>query len=134
MTLRFPGERLATLAMNRVSHAPERYLEMRLDCERASLRLSLGGRARASLEWSKRRGRPAARFSLVKGGEARREYGDRSAAYVSERHPAFMSATAEHLRGFLTAIRSAPDYEDAEHAREVLRIALEGYQIGRAHV
>src|SRR5690606_15070807 len=38
-TLRFPEERLATLWLNRVSHAPMRYLEMRLDCENASVRL-----------------------------------------------------------------------------------------------
>jgi predicted dehydrogenase len=68
MSLRFPQERLATVFLNRVSHAPERYLEMRLDCEKASLRLSLGGVARASVEWSNRLGRPAGRLSFVRGG------------------------------------------------------------------
>jgi predicted dehydrogenase len=127
-TLRFPGERVATLAMNRVSHAPERYLEMRLDCERASLRLSLGGVARASLEWSKRLGRPAARFSLVEGGEAREESGGRSVAYVREQRPAFASATATNLRHFLAAAAGpARDYDGILHAREILRVALAGY-------
>ncbi len=129
MTLRFPGERIATLAMNRVSQAPERYLEMRLDCERASLRLSLGGLARASLEWSSRLGRPTARLSFVRGGEAREESGGRSNVYVQEKEPAFMSATATHLESFVAAIRSgARDYDAAVHAREVLRIALAGYE------
>ena len=40
-TLRFPGDRLATLLFNRISHALERYLEMRIDCEKASIRNDL---------------------------------------------------------------------------------------------
>ena len=119
MTLRFPEERVATLAMNRVSHAPERYLEMRLDCERASLRLSLGGVARASLEWSKHLGRPTARVIFVKGGEAREESGGRSVPYVKEKHPAFMSATARHLERFVAQLQSGErSYEAALHARD----------------
>lgn len=129
MTLRFPEERLATLAMNRISHAPERYLEMRLDCERASLRLSLGGVARAAIEWSKRLGRPTGRFSLVRGGEARAEAGGRSTCYVQEKEPAFMSATATHLRKFVAEAGAAErDYTAVEHAREVLGLALAGYE------
>ncbi|MBI3665117.1 MAG: Gfo/Idh/MocA family oxidoreductase [Acidobacteria bacterium] len=129
MTLRFTEDRVATLALNRVSQAPERYLEMRLDCEQASLRLSLGGVARASVEWSKRLGRPTARLSFVKGGEARKESGGRSVAYVKEKRPAFMSATAAHLERFVAAVESgARDYAAAAHAREVLRLALAGYQ------
>jgi predicted dehydrogenase len=129
MSLRFPDERLATLMLNRVSHAPERYLEMRLDCEQASLRLSLGGVARASLEWSGRLGRPTGRWSFVRGGEAREEGGGRSSAYVKQTQPGFMPATAAHLRHFLGEIQTDPlDYRAVEHAREVLRLALAGYE------
>jgi len=129
VTLRFPGDRVATLAMNRVSHAPERYLEMRVDCEKASLRLSLGGLARAMVEWSRRLGRPTARASFVQGGEAREERGGRSIVYVREKNPAFMSATATHLGRFRAAIESgARDYSAVLHAREVLRVALAGYE------
>jgi predicted dehydrogenase len=129
MTLRFPDDRIATLAMNRVSHAPERYLEMRLDCERASVRLSLGGVARASVEWSRRLGRPTGRFSFVKGGEAREESGGRSVAYVKEKAPAFASATATHLKHFATAIETGTGNYDAPlHARDILALALAGYE------
>ena len=124
VTLRFPEERVATLAMNRVSHAPQRYLEMRLDCERSSVRLSLGGVARASVEWT---GRPSLRVSFVKGGEAREESGGRSVAYVKEKNPAFASATATHLRHFTASVEAGnPDYTAAIHAREVLGLALAG--------
>jgi predicted dehydrogenase len=129
MTLRFPDERLATLAMNRISHAPERYLEMRLDCERASLRLSLGGVARAGIEWSRRAGRPIFRVGLVRGGEARAETGGRSVCYVQEKNPAFMSATATHLRQFVSDLCGGErNYDAVRHAREILRLALAGYE------
>lgn len=128
-TLRFPNEALATMTLNRISHAPERYLEMRLDCEHASLRLSLGGVASASLDWSKTLGRPIVRFSLVKGGEARVESGGRSRVIARERNRAYMSATATNLQRFLVEIESGTaSVRDACHARELIRIVSAGYQ------
>ncbi len=131
LSLRFPGERLATMALNRVSHAPERYLEMRLDCEEASIRISLGGVARAGVEILRHRGRSRlqARWCLVKGGEARLEAGARSRALVREPRLAFASATREHLREFLRQ-RASPElsWAAAEHAREVLRTIFAGYE------
>ena len=129
LTLRFSGERLATLSMNRISHASERYLEMRLDCAEASLRLSLGGVARGSIEWSSRLGRPTARFSFVKGGEGRSESGGRSITYVREPQQAFIPATSSHLREFLRNIQQEPlDYTPVENAREILRLVSAGYE------
>jgi len=64
----------------------------------------------------------------VKGGEAREESGGRSVVYVKEKTPAFMSATARHLERFVSQIESsARDYCAAFHAREILRLALAGY-------
>lgn len=124
-TLDFPQDRLATLWLNRVTHAPMRYLEMRLDCERASLRLSLGGVARAAVEWN---GRPSLRCSFVKGGEAREERDGRSVVYAKMAQPAFMSATAAHLADFADRIRRGDvSLGAAEHAAAVLRTALAGY-------
>lgn len=124
-TLDFPEDRLATLWLNRVTHAPMRYLEMRLDCERASLRLSLGGVARASIEWN---GRPSLRAGFVKGGEAREERDGRSQVYAKMAQPAFLSATAAHLEDFVDRIRRGDvGLEAAEHAAAVLRLALAGY-------
>ncbi len=132
MTLRFPDERIATLAFNRVSQAPERYLEMRVDCERASLRLSLGGVARASLDWSKASGRPIARVSFVRGGEARVEAGGHSHVIAREPRQAYASATATHLQKCIEAIeRGERDNAAARHAREVLRLVFAGYESAR---
>lgn len=132
MTLRFPGERLATLALNRVSNAPERYLEMRLDCEKASLRVSLGGVARASFEITRFSGRnhPSLRISLVRGGEARVEQGGESRTIAVEPKPAFSSATAANIRALLQT-RTRPSYHGVELARDILRIIFAGYESAR---
>lgn len=131
LTLYFPEDRLATVMLNRVSHAPERYLEMRLDCEQASLRLSLGGVARASVSMARYRGRtsPSLRYSFVKGGEARAEVGGRSTVIAQESDASFASATAAHLREFLVEMKDpAPANDHARHAREILRVVFAGYE------
>jgi predicted dehydrogenase len=132
-TLRFPGERLATLTFNRVSHAPERYLEMRVDCERASLRLSFGGVARAGLDWSRLLRRPIARLSLGKGGEARVEAGGRSRVLARGWREPRAPATAALLAEWLDEIRrGAASLDRARHARELLRIVFAGYESARS--
>lgn len=131
-TLRFPGERLATLTLNRISHALERYLEMRVDCEKASLRVSFGGVARAAVDWSRVRGWPIARFSLVKGGEARVEAGGRSRVIAREWTEARASATALNLQRLIDAIKRGTVSNDlARHARELIRIVCAGYESAR---
>ena len=129
MTLRFPDERLAAFSFNRISHAPEKYLEMRLACEKASLRVSLGGVARASVEWSRNAGRPIAKWGLVKGGQARAEIDGRSKTFCSSRKSEFASATARHLELFLAEMHKPQrSIENAEHARDILRLVFAGYE------
>ena len=131
-SLTFPEERLATFSFNRVSHAPEKYLEMRLDCENASLRLSLGGVARFSVEWSRNAGRPVVKAGLLKGGQARAEVEGRSRVYSSSKKGEFASATAEHLKFFLDEMRqSPPPLAGAREAREILRLVFAGYESAR---
>jgi predicted dehydrogenase len=131
-TLRFPGERLATVTLNRLSHALERYLEMRVDCETASLRLSLGGVARASLDWSRVLRRPIVRCSLARGGEARVEAGGRSRTIVRERTDGVAPATARNLQELIDDLQRGTATNDrARHARELLRIVAAGYESAR---
>ena len=130
--LRFPGERVATMVLNRISQAPERYFEMRVDCERASLRLSLGGVARATLDWSKALGRPTARVSFVKGGEARAEAGGRSRVIAVEPQMAFASATGLNFRQFLEQVQSGSrDQKAVRHQRALIRLVEAGYESAR---
>ena len=126
--LDFPGDRVATMNLHRVSQAPERYLEMRLDAEKASLRLSLGGVARASLDWAKQLGRPVLRASFARGGEVRVEEGGRSRVLVRSPKPEFASATVRHLQSIVERIRSGDVAPSAAvHAREVLKAIFAGY-------
>lgn len=130
--LRFPEERLAVFSFNRITHAPEKYLEMRLDCELASLRVSLGGVARVSVEWSRSARRPIVKTGFLKGGQARAEIDGTTRTYSSSRHGEFSSATAEHLRFFLSEMRKPQrSLEGAMHAREILGLVFAGYESAR---
>ncbi len=131
--LKFPGERAASLVLNRVSQAPERYLEMRVDCHDASIRVSLGGVARLAFTWSKPLGRPVTRFSFVKGGEARIERGGRATVLTQDREQAFARATAAKFTDFLARVRSgSTDNREARHARALIRLVEAGYESARA--
>jgi predicted dehydrogenase len=126
--LDFPGDRVASITLNRVSHAPKKYIEMRLDCEEASLRASLGGVARLDFGWNSALNRPRVRFSLTKGGELRWERDGKSRQLMKQRSGMFHQATAAHFSQFLSAIRSGSEpMLSARHAREVLRTVFDAY-------
>jgi predicted dehydrogenase len=127
LTLRFPDDRLAVFSFHRLTHAPEKYLEARLDCDAASLRLSLGGVARFGVE-RLRNGGFSWKYGLVRGGQARAERNGRSHVYSSAGSAEFASATAAHLRYFLEQMKSPePPLDGAEHAREILRLVFAAY-------
>jgi predicted dehydrogenase len=134
-TLTFPGERVASLVFNRISHAPERYFEMRIDCHEASIRISLGGVARFAITWSKARRRPLVRYSMVRGGEASVERGGRAEVLAREARPAFATATADKLKEFTARIaRGTIDTREARYARALIQVVEAGYesaQMGR---
>lgn len=129
MRLDFPDDRVADFVINRVSHAPKRYIEMRLDCERASLRASLGGVATVQLNWNSLRRRPRLRFSLASGGEVRWESGGDSRLLARQGRSAFFTAAGTNFAGFLASIRAGTEPPvSARHAREVLRAVFAGYE------
>lgn len=128
-TLRFPEERLATFSFNRVSHAPEKYLEMRIDCEKASLRISLGGVARVSIDWAKNSRRFYVKHGFVRGGQARAEVNGVPHTYCNSANPEFAAATAEHLKLFLKQMElPLRPIDAAEQARDVLNLVFAGYE------
>ncbi len=130
--LRYPAERLATVILNRASRAPRRYLEMRIDCPAASVRISFGGVARARLEWSPPLRRPTLQLSAVRGGEARVEADGRSRVLVRARVDGRPAATAAHLRSVVEAARRGRAWIDqARRARDVLRIVEAAYDSAR---
>lgn len=128
LRLDLAGDRAATLVFNRRSHAPQKYLEMRLDCEHASLRISLGGVARAELGWNSEARRPRLRVSFVRGGEVRVERGGRSRVLAREPAAPFAPATGAHFQRFLDAIARDREPEgSARSARELIRTVFAAY-------
>lgn len=128
-TLRYPEERLAAFSFNRVSHAPEKYLEMRIDCEKASLRISLGGVARFSVDWAKNSRRFTVKHGFVRGGQARAEVKGLSRTYWNAKKPEFATATAEHLKVFVSEMNlSQRPVSAAQHAREILNLVFAAYE------
>src|SRR5207248_10957434 len=67
VTLDFPSGRLAQITIDRLCPGGTRYLEVRADCERASLRASHGGRALVKLG-KKRAERTGLNVELGAGG------------------------------------------------------------------
>lgn len=133
LRLDFPGERVATLTLNRLSHAPARYLDLRLDCPAATVTATLGGAARGEAAWSPGRRWPAFRLELHGGGEARLERAGRSRVLAREWRPPFAPATARHFARFLAALDRGEEPEGAAgHARELLRVVEAAYASARA--
>lgn len=127
--LDFPGDRFASLLFNRMSYAPMRYFEMRLNCEKAALRASLGGLARLDLGWNSQVGRPKVRWSFTRGGEARLERGGVSTLLASQPDAAFGSAAAQHLASFVQAIQQESQWQLFMYSsREILRVLLACYE------
>lgn len=127
--LDFPEERSANIQFNRMSYAPLRYFEMRLDCEKAAIRTSLGGVAGLELGWNSELRRPRLRFSLTKGGEARLERGGASRLLVKQPASVFGDAATAHFSQFVADLKQGKQPETfIRHDRQVLRVMLACYQ------
>jgi len=127
--LDFPGERMATLYFNRMSFAPIRYFEMRLDAEKASVRTSMGGVAQVELGWNTERRRPRFRFSLTGGGETRVEQRGGSRQIAVQRRSAAGDATTAHMAQAVQALQAGREPQPGiDHARAVLQAMLAAYE------
>jgi predicted dehydrogenase len=106
LVLEFPDGRAASIVLDRICHGEHRYLEMRLDGERASLRTSIGGRAGLSLKLAPRSRKPVARLDWAAGGQAWLERGDERSVLARNPGGIFAHATARHLEQTLAAVAS----------------------------
>jgi predicted dehydrogenase len=100
----FADGRAASFVLDRLSKGTERYLDIRLDGERAAIHTSIGGQLRASFGLHTRDRRPFADIRLVGGGRAVLEQGSRSRVLATDGTNPFSSATATHLGDFLDAL------------------------------
>jgi predicted dehydrogenase len=128
VTFEFPRGRLAQLTINRLCPAGTRYVEVRADCERASLRASLGGRA--VLQVGKKRAESAGvRLDLASGGLAWREQGLKRRTLAKNPSNAGRHATAALLRRIFEAFKQRREPPSSgREARDVLAIIEAAYR------
>jgi predicted dehydrogenase len=128
VTLEFPRGRLAQLTINRLCPAGIRYVEVRADCERASLRASLGGRAVLQVG-KKRAERAGMRLDLSSGGLAWREQGLKRTTLAKNPSNAGRHATAALLRRILDAFaRGQEPPSSGREARDVIAVIEAAYR------
>lgn len=128
VTLEFPGGRLAQITIDRLCRAGTRYAEVRADCERASLRASVGGRAYLQLG-KKRAERAGLRFELASGGVAWAEQGRRRRTLARNPKDAGVRATAALVQGAVAAFRAGREPpSSARQARVGLAVIEAAYR------
>jgi predicted dehydrogenase len=132
LTLEFPDGRLGQITIDRICQASSRYLEVRADCELASLRASIGGRATLQIG-KKRAERTGIRLEFSSGGLAWAEQGLARRTLARNPRNAPARATAElfgEIVGALRADREPPS--SAREARAALAVVEAAYESARS--
>jgi predicted dehydrogenase len=126
--LEFSGGRLAQITIDRLCRAGTRYIELRADCEEASLRASHGGRVLLQLGM-KRAERPGIRLHYGLGGVAWAEKGlHRKKLARNPRNPG-VAATVTLFREIVAALREGREPPaSGSQARDGLRVIEAAYR------
>lgn len=131
VTLDYGDGLLGQITIDRLCRSGTRYVDLRVDCEDASLRASFGGRALLQLG-VKRAQRPGLRFELGLEGLAWRERGLRRRTLARNPRGSTQKATACLYRDAVDAFRRDVDPPTSGAvARETLRIIEACYRSAR---
>jgi predicted dehydrogenase len=131
LMLEFPEGRLAQITIDRLCPAGTRYLEVRADCEEASLRASFGGRATLQLGM-KRAEKRGVKLDFGLSGVAWAEQGLSRKKLASNPRDAAVIGTHRLLAGFVEAVeRGGEPPSSAREAREVLAVIDAAYESHR---
>jgi len=128
VTLDFPGGGLAQITIDRLCPAGTRYVELRADCERASLRASHGGRALLRVG-AKRAQKTGIRLEYAPGGMAWMEQGMGRTTLAKNPRDDGVYGTAKLLEQVLAAFaenREPPS--SGREARDGLRVIEAAYR------
>jgi D-apiose dehydrogenase len=130
VTLDFPSGRLAQITIDRLCPAAIRYLEVRADCERASLRASHGGRALLKLG-KKRAERTGVQLEYGAGGLAWMERGLRRTTLARDPRDVGPAATARLFEKVVTAFADGVEPPSSgREARATLAVIEAAYRSG----
>jgi predicted dehydrogenase len=128
VTLDFPDGRLAQITIDRLCPAGTRYVELRADCERASLRASHGGRALLRVG-AKRAQKPGLRLDYAPGGLAWMEKGLGRTTLARNPRDDGVYGTAKLLEQILAALADGREPPSSGHeARDGLRVIDAAYR------
>jgi predicted dehydrogenase len=128
VTLDFPDGRLAQITIDRLCPAGTRYVELRADCERASLRASHGGRALLRVGM-KRAQKAGIRLDYAPGGIAWMERGLGRSTLARNPRADGVYGTAKLLEKILAAIAEGREPPSSgREAREGLRVIEAAYR------
>lgn len=131
VTLEFPDGRLAQLTIDRLCPSGTRYVEIRVDCERASLRASHGGRALIQIG-KKRAEKTGIRVDYGSGGLAWAEQGLRRRPLARNPRHAAMRATGALLDKMVSAVEEGREPPSSgREARDVLTVIEAAYRSAR---
>lgn len=136
ISVEFSDGRAASVVLNRLSKGPERYLDLRLDGEFASIHTSIGGQLRFEAGLHTRERRPFLDFTFVKGGKAVLQTGNQSKLIAKDGINPFASATAHHFKNFLRAIQEggtpAGSAADNRNTLALVMAAYDSARLGKA--
>ena len=128
VTLDFPGGRLGQITIDRLCPAGTRYVEVRADCERASLRASEGGRAVVQVG-KKRAERAGLRLDYGAGGLAWMERGLKRTTLARNPRDPGTDGTTRLYRRVAEALREGREPPSSgQEARDVLAIIEAAYR------
>jgi predicted dehydrogenase len=128
VTLEFPGGRLAQITIDRLCPAGTRYVEVRADCEHASLRASLGGRTALQIG-KKRAERTCVRLDVAAGGLAWAERGLSRRTLARNPRRSGMHGTAALLERIAPALRDGREPPSSgREARQVIAVIEAAYR------
>jgi D-apiose dehydrogenase len=103
--LEFSGDRYARITLDRLTRGRHRYLDIRLDGERASIETELGGNATIAAGLHPSTRRPFVEFDVSFGGRAYLYIGEQKTKIASDPLNLFAAATAKLLREYVKALQ-----------------------------
>lgn len=129
VSVEFPDGRAATFILDRLSKGPERYLDIRLDGDHATIHTFIGGELRCQIGMYTRERRPFLDFSLVKGGKAELQVGNRSKVIAKDTLNPFKAATSMLFSKFIDALENQTTPPcSAKDSRDTLALILAAYE------
>jgi len=134
ISLEFADGRAASVILNRLSKGTERYLDMRLDGEHASINTSIGGEVKFEAGLHTREKRPFFGLNFIKGGKAVLQDGTKSKLIAKDGINPFASSTAHHFGNFINAIqRGGTPHGTVKDNRKTLALVLAAYDSAESH-